>query len=282
MFEKNKTPFCKMNKVCIVVPIYKEIPTDWEKASFRQALKVLARYDMVIYTHKELNLKVYHNLARQYNKDFKVECFDKNFFSSVIGYNRLCLTVDFYKRVSTYEYMLIYQLDAWVFRDELEDWCNKGYDYIGAPFFTNFGSYEEGDKLWAVGNGGFSLRRNKFFIKFLSYKLPISFSIDIHHGMKPFLKSCLKSVGVRNTIQWYVEHTYRWINEDHFFSVFISTLSKRGVFAPDMPTPEEAARFSFEQSPSYLFNLCNAGLPFGCHAFEKYEFETFWKKHIIL
>ena len=98
--------------------------------------------------------------------------------------------------------------------------------------------------------------------------------------MKLFFKSCLKSVGVHNTIQWYVEHTYRWINEDHFFSIFISTLSKRGVFAPNMPTPEEAARFSFEQSPSYLFNLCNARLPFGCHGFLKHGYNEFWKEFI--
>ena len=30
--------------------------------------------------------------------------------------------------------MLIYQLDAYVFKDELLNWANKGYDYIGAPW----------------------------------------------------------------------------------------------------------------------------------------------------
>lgn len=30
---------------------------------------------------------------------------------------------------------MIYQLDAWVFNDELSSWCSLGYDYIGAPFF---------------------------------------------------------------------------------------------------------------------------------------------------
>ena len=262
---------------------YTYIPTDWEKASFCQALKVLTRYDMVIYTHKELNLEIYHNLARQFDKDLRVECFDKNYFSSVIGYNRLCLTVDFYKKVSNYDYMLIYQLDAWVFRDELECWCNKGYDYIGAPWFENWGAYEKGDELWAVGNGGFSLRRIKFFIKFLSYKFPISCNIDFQNGLRKFCVSIIKSLGWHNTINYYIKNVaYHWINEDYFFTNYITLLSKRASLNPVLPTPLEAAKFSFESSPAFLYMLCDGNLPFGCHAFEKYEFETFWKKHIIL
>jgi hypothetical protein len=69
--------------------------------------------------------------------------------------------------------MLIYQLDAWVFKDDLMKWCNKGYDYIGAPWFEDFGSYEKGKKLWRVGNGGFSLRKIKYFCKVLSWKWPV-------------------------------------------------------------------------------------------------------------
>ena len=269
-----------MNKVCIVIPIYKEFPTDWERASFCSALKVLTNYDMVIYTHKELNLEIYHNLARQFDKDLRVECFDKNYFSSVIGYNRLCLTVDFYKRVSTYEYMLIYQLDAWVFRDELEYWCNKGYDYIGAPFFTGFGTHESGAELWAVGNGGFSLRKISFILTVLKYEHKISSRVDFKNGFMGMIKSGLKSLGIRNTIAYYVNRVYDHINEDYFFSDYIPRKTDREILKPYLPKPEEAARFAFECSPSYLYKLCGEKLPFGCHAFEKYEFDTFWKKHI--
>ena len=28
--------------------------------------------------------------------------------------------------------MLIYQLDCYLFEDKIDEWCNKGYDYIGA------------------------------------------------------------------------------------------------------------------------------------------------------
>ena len=38
----------------------------------------------------------------------------------------------------------------------------------------------------------------------------------------------------------------------------------------------QAIKFSFEVMPSYLYKLNNNVLPFGCHAFEKYE-SDFWK-----
>lgn len=252
-----------------------------KKASFRQALKVLTRYDFIIYTHNELDLSLYNAEASALNKSFSVEFFDKDYFTSITGYNKLCLTVDFYKRVCNYEYLLIYQLDAWVFRDELEYWCYKGYDYVGAPFFKHFGCYEDGDKLWSVGNGGFSLRKISFMIRFLTSRYPINFHIDFKNGVVGFIKSCLKSIGVCNTVSYYAKHVYDHINEDHFFTNHISRITCWKSLKAKMPLPEEAASFAFERSPSYLYGICGETLPFGCHAFEKNEYETFWSKFII-
>ena len=270
------------NKVCIVIPIYKNHPTDLERASFRQALTILSKYDICVYTYQGLDLSVYYNEASILNKDFIVEYFDKSYFSSVKGYNRLCLTVDFYKRVSAYKYMLIYQLDAWVFCDELEYWCNKGYDYVGAPWFTNWGTYEDGEELWCVGNGGFSLRNISFFIKMLSYKYPLSYTIDIKNGFRGFVKSIVKLTGFHNTVSSLIKCCNEYINEDFFLTNTLGSISRKSIFHPILPPPLEAARFSFEASPSYLYKLVGRKLPFGCHAFEKYEYETFYKNYISL
>ena len=43
-----------------------------------------------------------------------------------------------------------------------------------------------------------------------------------------------------------------------------------------VPSNYHALEFSFEAMPSYLYKLNNNVLPFGCHAFEKYETD-FWK-----
>lgn len=269
-----------MNTCCIVVPLYKENPTIIEMASFKQLLKVLSKYDITIYTYKELDISVYLREADRLNKSLYIEYFEKDYFASIKGYNKLCLTIDFYKRVSSYKYMLIYQLDAWVFRDELEYWCNLDYDYVGAPWFTNFGAYEDGETLWAVGNGGFSLRRNLFFINFLSYKRPISLNIEIKKGFIAFIKSCLKYIGICNTMNWYIKHRTDWINEDFFYTNFIPGMSSCSALIPKIPSPVDALNFSFEQSPSYCYKLIGNKLPFGCHAFEKYQYERFWKKYI--
>lgn len=61
------------------------------------------------------------------------------------------LTKEFYLRFRQWEYLLIYQLDAYVFQDELMDWCNKGYDYIGAPFLKLNREVDWNN----CGNGGF-------------------------------------------------------------------------------------------------------------------------------
>lgn len=73
-------------------------------------------------------------IGKEYSKEISVKCFERHFFTSVEGYNKLCYNIDFYSAFRNYDYMLIYQLDAWVFRNELQMWCEKGYDYIGSPF----------------------------------------------------------------------------------------------------------------------------------------------------
>jgi hypothetical protein len=43
-----------------------------------------------------------------------------------------------------------------------------------------------------------------------------------------------------------------------------------------IPTASEAVSFAFEAHPEYLFELNHQELPFGCHAWERYNPE-FWK-----
>lgn len=271
-----------MKRCIIVIPIYKQFPDLSELASFRQVLKVLHRHDIALVTYRELDISVYLNEAKRLDKELKIEHFDSSYFASVAGYNRLCLDASFYHRFLPYEYMLIYQLDAWVFRDELEYWCNQGYDYIGAPFFTNYGSYEDGDKLWYVGNGGLSLRKVAFFYKLLSYTGNLSSHIDFKHGIKELCKSVIKNLGYHNKIKWHIETDHHFLNEDRFLTNQIRYISNKSFLHPTTPPVEIAAKFSFEKSPSYLYKLCGNRLPFGCHAFLKYEYECFWREHITV
>jgi hypothetical protein len=83
-------------------------------------------------------------------------------------------------------------------------------------------------------------------------------------------------LGWHNTLKSFVEETI--INED---SVFATLKYKKGKKF-NIPPTKEALFFSFEEKPSFLFQQAGNVLPFGCHAWEKNEYESFWKNYIPL
>jgi len=243
---------------------------------------VLYKQEIRFITYYELNTEAYENELHSFGIKYAYEYFDVSYFESTAGYNRLMLSTDFYKRFAQYNYMLIYQLDAYVFRDELEEWCTKGYDYIGAPWFENYGSHESGDKLWECGNGGFSLRRTSKILKILTSKFPIYTPMQLYEkngikSIKELFVFMLKCIGYKNNINYLLRDSIG-LNEDGVFSFcFNKTWIKL-----KKPTVEVAMQFSFDRSPSYLFELNNKTLPFGCHSWQKYQYEEFWSNFIKL
>ncbi len=282
-----------MKQCVIAIPIYNSNPPKSEIASFKQVLTILGKHDITIFTYYDIDLAVYENIALKLNRTFFVEYFNKFYFDSVQSYNKLCLSKDFYLRFSQYEYMLIYQLDAWVFRDELTYWCDKGYDYIGAPLFWPVLQEQNIYKMSYVGNGGLSLRKISYCIKVLSkssylpYLKPTGiFRIYYNNNWLPasYIKKIglikqipfilLKLMGFKNNLHY----MYRsFVNEDMILSCYAKYAWGINVHLPSLM---EASRFSFETHPSFLFRLNGGNLPFGCHAFQKYEYHSFWKKYI--
>ena len=54
-----------------------------------------------------------------------------------IAYNELKSSPLIYAALQDeYRFMLCHEPDAFVFRDEVEQWCDSGFDYIGAPWFS--------------------------------------------------------------------------------------------------------------------------------------------------
>jgi hypothetical protein len=270
----------ELNDNIIVIPVYKEYIDISEEASLIQCLKILGNHRICIITYKGLNTEAYSAIFKDIQIKFSCECFDREYFKDVRGYNKLMLSEIFYRRFSAYKYILIYQLDAYVFRDELDYWCKQGYDYIGAPWFEDYKTHEEGAKLWAVGNGGFSLRRTKYFIKVLSWRMAVKknkpFAVkDFLHPMRIVLH-VLFLLGYHNKIIDCLQQTEKTWNEDAFYTLYL-----QGTWLqPKLPSIETAYKFAFECSPSYLYELNNKQLPFGCHAFMKNEFNSFWRKYI--
>ncbi len=256
----------------IAIPVYKPHMDASEKISFSRCVHVLGGRDIYLVTYPELDCSAYEEIALAAGVTLKKKLFGKSCFTDVASYNRLMLDKRFYLGFSDYDYLLIYQLDAYVFSDGLDDWCARGFDYVGAPWFDGFATAESG-RLYTVGNGGFSLRRVAYFTGLLTSSGGVfGFSnLPSDKGLIPKLKFL---AGGYNRIDSLISRNT--LNEDHFYCIFLSN----SRFAPRLPSPREAAEFAFEQSPSYLYRLIGNKLPMGCHAFEKYEYTTFWHDKI--
>ena len=154
-----------MNTCVIVVPVYNEVPNELEKLSLKQ-LDIIVKDDIEICLvgPNRINFSSYVEL---FNNKPKHESFDDKYFESNKSYSQLCLSYDFYKRFDDYEYMLIYQTDCWIFRNEIKKFCEMGYDYIGGPIYSS-GSRRPSFKNSmrpVVGNGGLSLRKISMMLK---------------------------------------------------------------------------------------------------------------------
>lgn len=247
--------------VSIIIPIYKNTIDEDELLSLKQCVTILGKYPITFVAPLSLDMAGYIPYLDTVN--YTIKRFDDHFFKNIRGYNALMLNVDFYKQFQNFSYVLIYQLDACVFRDELTMWCNKGYDYIGAPYiFCDLDTYPvkvltkyrkllkllykfrlTKYKFRHVGNGGLSLRNVKKTI---------------------FILSVLKG------------RVKKWPhNEDSFFTYYGNVFFWLFKLAPE----ELALQFSFEDRPDQAYKINNYQLPFGCHAWSKYG-RTFWMSHI--
>lgn len=256
---------------CIIIPIYKLEISDDEIISLKQCFKNLSNHQIIFVGPLDLDISFYKKILEREN--LVVEYFDQSFFKNIKGYNQLMLSKEFYERFVIYDYMLIHQLDCYVFKDELDFWCNQGYDYIGAPwldysyyrkskiakskflvkrFFSSLflDKYRSKDILtYEVGNGGFSLRNVRVFL-------------DNLNKIDQKIINKFKDSNDPNSL----------FNEDVFWSFEAKGIKK--------PTYKIASGFSLDYGIDIGIRLNKNQLPFGAHAWNKNK-ET-WKKYIDL
>jgi hypothetical protein len=234
--------------VVIIIHVYKNQISEPEQKALQQCSRVLSNYDIVVIHSEELDISIYKTLIPQ----MKSVVFKKQYFGTIKGYNKLLISDFFYQTFSRYKYLLMFHLDAWVFEDVLLEWCNKGYDYIGAPWIEEpvrgkTSALIPFTKLCVnqVGNGGFCLRK-----------------VSTHLRIAKRLK--------------FLTHFYSY-NEDVFWSIFVPMIFK----SYRKPTVQEALSFAFEYKPRESYVRIGNRLPFGCHAWERTD-RQFWNQFIHL
>ena len=253
----------KKHQVSIVLITEKNRLTSYEEISLKRALEVFSDYNTYLVISEETDPCNFLD-TDQVTVIKLTECH----FRSVNSYSKLLLSDFFYKQFIDSEYILVYQLDCFVFKNNLSDFLT--YDYIGAPWFnsqnhagnaiirtllfrkplTSFRliiSWYLRKKTSGVGNGGLSLRRVDKFIE-----------ITADRRIKKIISTWIKC---------------KRPHEDVFYS-FIVPLYIKNFKIADIAS---ATKFSFETYPRECYKLNHHELPFGCHAWAKHDID-FWRE----
>ena len=272
--------------VAVVTPVVKFPLSAEEQISMRHLREYLGRFDRYIIGPQRLPKEL---------ADFELRPFPVRYFVDRFGYNRLLLMTEFYRAFAEYEYILIYQLDCLAFASNLEEWCGRGWDYVGAPWLKDPGDPTKG--FSAVGNGGLSLRKVESAIGVLTSKEfledpktrglrtgPRSKIIYERLESRPQLKrliiagkAFLHGWGYHNNVRWLVRKIAR--DESHE-DLFWAYEARKVVREFHIPEPREALDFSFEMAPRYCFEVNAGRLPFGCHAWFRYD-RKFWESFLL-
>jgi len=267
------------NKVCVVISVYDTRPSYYELISFQQCFAILKKHSIYVIAPRGLDLSAYKNVVPH----FDVKYVDKCWLASKLDYNKFKLSQYFYSLFEEYTYLLTYELDAFIFNDDLDYWCQKDYDYIGAPWFDEYDTVL--GNILTVGNSGFSLRKIpaiQYGIKHIYYVDPTRFtSIRKQKYLKKskhFIFSNLNRVAAIKSM-FYKENASiqkaSFLYEDRV----ISQVMTRGLKKFNLAPVDEAISFSFEMNPQMLYKMNGDKLPMGCHAWWLYDLD-FWKPFI--
>lgn len=292
------------NKACVVIPVYQKISDSREVLSLKQGLKVFKNYPIIFICPESFD-RLWIEEYCQLHPNITFKKFpDKNFVSEK-SYSLLISNYNFYTEFLDYKWMLIYQLDAYVFRDDLKFWCDKEFDFIGAPWtsnssqsFKNFLSntvYKTKYQLYPnAGNGGFSLRNIRKINELMSRKISFLKAIKVRKILKKFRNDSQKRNSLEKRISEirfffrffftkpYINEVLDYILHNNFYSAedVIFAIAYPKIFPQfRVAKAEEAIGFSFESEPEKLYRMNGGRLPFGCHAWYKISPE-FWKKFI--
>lgn len=259
-----------MNKVKVVIPLYHNELPELELKLLRNNLQKLAMHNIALLMPEGLELD---GMRGQFDVDkYEILRVSPEWLgrkNGVAGYNRMMLSAEFYSLFSDSEYILICQTDAYIDRDELLSWCDRGYDYVGAPWpmkpkynlpiikqYVALRKAMRRDELDIlrqdlfdkIGNGGLSLRR-------------VSKCIEV----------CER---YRDIIERFCTSEHNLYNEDVFWAVIPDDMR--------YPTIKEALGFSIDMKPKFCFKLAGGKMPFGVHGLTYHRYYKFWYNRIAL
>lgn len=263
----------------ILIISHKEQLSSVEVQSLQQCFRLLPSVDTYIITKKSNRLDAYQQLS----DSLKFYLVEDEHLNTYEAFNAFKQSASLYKDFLQYDYVLFYELDAWIFSDQLDYWMNQGYAYVAPPWFSSLNECDPNATFIGVGNGGFSLRH-----------VAKTYSLLKRVKQVRTLNKFWKQSGINKLwafdkfllrFNFYFKIAKFWelpyILDEALLQEDVFICYRAASFFSDYPiaTPEVALQFGFEVNPAVLYERNHRQLPFGCHAWQKYD-PDFWKPFI--
>lgn len=255
-----------METVKVLIPVYRPTLSDSERASLAQTVRTLGSHPLILLHPAGMEVTA---ILREYPALQPLAVSDEwlGTRNGIAGYNRMMLSASFYDLFTDAEYILVCHTDAWIFRDELSEWCARDYDCVAAPWVrrpvydlplvrhwmahrlrqsVRSGKPTRQILYGRIGNGGLSLRR-----------------------VASFRAACER---YSEQIEQFAATSHHLFNED----VFWATVPTEFRY----PSWREALGFAIDTNPSFCLRLRDGALPFGCHSWSKPRMWRFWRQII--
>jgi hypothetical protein len=265
-------------KMCVIIPVHKPVIAADEVISLLACKTHLRGCSCYLIFPEGMDTGAYTNI----HPGLLLKPVNPAWLSSIENYNKMKVSISFYQLFAKYEYMLTYELDAYIFNNNLEKAGAFKFDYIGAPFFEGYWAAKPGAAFMAGGNSGFSVRNIQSCIKalvslkkyrthWLLYKTTLGRSSRLRNKLNEWTKGKYE---VFITGRFAFNFANFHLNEDVIWSEVIPQL----VPSFSIADPMSALRFSFEYNLDDSLRLNNGELPLGCHAWAKHL--NFWSRYI--
>lgn len=256
-------------KPVVIIPVHQAEPSVDEQISLMRCREILGRHEIKIVHPTNLEPTQWTALI----PSCSTQGVPPEWMQSIRAYNKMMINPGFFSLFESYTHLLVHEPDALVVSDRLLEWCESGFDYIGAPWFEGYVNPLPGAPFIGVGNSGFSLfnLQSAYAVlesKFRWYPYKTAAKDVLRRVLRrpgPSGTIALKAFGVAGQLRG--AHKISNYNCDIFWSDFAP--KARPEFL--IPGPEKAAFFAWEVNPSVCHKLCGEALPFGIHAWAKYD-----------
>lgn len=263
-------------RLAVLVPTHLEQLDEGLAATLLNNATQLKGYKLEVILPRTCSPSWYEAFFAEHGIDGTVRLVRAEYFGSPAAVNKMGTDPAFYRIYQEFDYILICHLDAWIFRDRLAYWMDKGYDFIGAPLFL-----PENDKVHFLkrmapfgGNGGLSLRRVASCIRVLENFQPGLSLLRLAQAVY-FLARNRQWGGMAILFRLLRELSKDWrrtcekynIYEDVFFTIIAPLCGNR----ISIPSSRTAMKFACEVNyPLLQKELFGLEPPLGVHGYDKY------------